>query len=169
MWLIEAPQARAAELATTIEDRLADSGVDVVDTRARLASYHQVENTYLATFQALGALGLLLGTLGVGAVLARNVLERQREWGLLRAVGYEPGHLRRLVLSESAVLVRAAWRSEPCRPRWPWRPRWPSVPSRCRWRSWRWCCSRSLAWDCWHRLPRCGLAGMPAVSALKTD
>ena len=64
--------------------------MDVVDTRARLASYHQVENTYLATFQALGALGLLLGTLGVGAVLARNVLERQREWGLLRAVGYEP-------------------------------------------------------------------------------
>ena len=64
-----------------------------------------MENTYLATFQALGALGLLLGTLGVGAVLARNVLERQREWGLLRAVGYEPGHLRRLVISESAVLV----------------------------------------------------------------
>jgi ABC-type antimicrobial peptide transport system permease subunit len=76
-----------------------------VETRARLASYHEVENTYLATFQALGALGLLLGTLGVGAVLARNVLERQREWGLLRAVGYEPAHLRRLVLSESAVLV----------------------------------------------------------------
>jgi len=105
VWLIETPETRATELATTIEDRLADSGVDVVDTRARLASYHRVENTYLATFQALGALGLLLGTLGVGAVLARNVLERQREWGLLRAVGYEPGHLRRLVISESAVLV----------------------------------------------------------------
>ena len=105
VWLIETPETRATDLATTIEDRLADSGVDVVDTRARLASYHRVENTYLATFQALGALGLLLGTLGVGAVLARNVLERQREWGLLRAVGYEPGHLRRLVISESAVLV----------------------------------------------------------------
>jgi len=105
VWLIDAPEARAAEIATAVEDRLADSGVDVVETRARLASYHQVENTYLATFQALGALGLLLGTLGVGAVLARNVLERQREWGLLRAVGYEPAHLRRLVLSESAALV----------------------------------------------------------------
>jgi ABC-type lipoprotein release transport system permease subunit len=41
----------------------------------------------------------------VGAVLARNVIERQREWGLLRAVGYEPAHLRRLVVAESAVLV----------------------------------------------------------------
>jgi putative ABC transport system permease protein len=105
VWLIDAPEPRASELATTLEDRLADWGVDVVDTRARLASYHRVENTYLATFQALGALGLLLGTLGVGAVLARNVLERQREWGLLRAVGYEPADLRRLVISESAVLV----------------------------------------------------------------
>ncbi len=105
VWLIDAPVPRAAEISAGLEDRLADSGVDVVETRARLASYHEVENTYLATFQALGALGLLLGTIGVGAVLARNVLERQREWGLLRAIGYEPSHLRRLVLSESMTLV----------------------------------------------------------------
>ena len=105
VWLIEAPPDRAAEISAGLEDRLADYGVDVVESRARLASYHQVENTYLATFQALGALGLLLGTLGVGAVLARNVVERRREWGLLRAVGYEPGDLRRLVVSESVTLV----------------------------------------------------------------
>jgi hypothetical protein len=105
VWLIDAPEARGAEIAAVLEDRLADSGMDVVETRGRLAAYHQVENTYLATFQALGALGLLLGTFGVGAVLARNVLERRREWGLLRAIGYEPGQLRRLVLAESAVLT----------------------------------------------------------------
>ena len=105
MWLIESPEPRAAEVAAFIEDRLADSGVDAVDTRVRLASYHRVENTYLATFQALGALGLLLGTLGVGAVLARNVLERQREWGLLRAIGFARSHLTTMVLAESAALV----------------------------------------------------------------
>jgi putative ABC transport system permease protein len=105
VWLIESPEPRAAEVAAFLEDRLADSGVDAVDTRVRLASYHRVENTYLATFQALGALGLLLGTLGVGAVLARNVLERQREWGLLRAIGFARGHLRTMVLAESAALV----------------------------------------------------------------
>ena len=105
VWLIESPEPRAAAVAAMLEDRLADSGVDVVDTRARLAAYHRVENTYLATFQALGALGLLLGTLGVGAVLARNVLERQREWGLLRAVGYQSWHLSVMVVAESAALV----------------------------------------------------------------
>jgi putative ABC transport system permease protein len=105
VWLVESPEPRAAEVAAFLEDRLADSGVDAVDTRVRLASYHRVENTYLATFQALGALGLLLGTLGVGAVLARNVLERQREWGLLRAIGFERRHLTTMVLAESAALV----------------------------------------------------------------
>jgi ABC-type antimicrobial peptide transport system permease subunit len=105
VWLIETPEPTAAAVAAMLEDRLADSGVDVVDTRERLAAYHRVENTYLATFQALGALGLLLGTLGVGAVLARNVLERQREWGLLRAVGYQASHLSVMVVAESAALV----------------------------------------------------------------
>jgi ABC-type antimicrobial peptide transport system permease subunit len=77
----------------------------VIDTHERWASYHQVENTYLATFQALGSLGLLLGTVGLGAVLARNVLERRREIGLLRAVGYSPGDIRSMVLSEGMILV----------------------------------------------------------------
>ena len=105
VWLIEAPEQRAAALTTLLEDRLSDMGMDVVDTRARLASYHQVENTYLSTFQALGALGLLLGTLGLAAVLARNVLERRREIALLGAVGFTRHHTRTLVASESLLLV----------------------------------------------------------------
>ena len=55
----------------------------------RLAAFHRVENTYLSTFQALGGLGLLLGTVGLSAIMFRNVLERRRELALLRAVGYD--------------------------------------------------------------------------------
>jgi ABC-type lipoprotein release transport system permease subunit len=105
VWLIDVPADRAAGATAYLEERLADFGLDAVDTRVRLAAYHQVENTYLATFQALGALGLLLGTFGVGAVLARNVLERRREWGLLRAVGYGIPQLGAMVVAESAMLV----------------------------------------------------------------
>jgi ABC-type lipoprotein release transport system permease subunit len=105
LWMIETPESRAAEVTTVLEDRLADFGVDVMDTRARLASYHQVENTYLSTFQALGALGLLLGTLGLAAVLARNVLERRRELGLLGAIGFTRANMRTLVAAESLLLV----------------------------------------------------------------
>jgi putative ABC transport system permease protein len=105
VWMIDAPAQHAADITTLLEDRLSDFGLDVVDTRARLASYHQVENTYLSTFQALGALGLLLGTVGLGAVLARNVLERRRELALLGAIGFRPSHLRTLVTTETLLLV----------------------------------------------------------------
>jgi len=105
VWLIDAPPERATEVTTHLEDRLSDFGLDVIDTRERWASYHEVENTYLATFQALGSLGLLLGTVGLGAVLARNVLERKREIGLLKAVGFSHADVRGMVLSESLALV----------------------------------------------------------------
>ena len=105
VWLIETGSDAAAEVTTYLEDRLSDFGLDVIDTRERWASYHEVENTYLATFQALGSLGLLLGTVGLGAVLARNVLERKREIGLLKAIGFSHTDVRGMVLTESLALV----------------------------------------------------------------
>ena len=105
VWMIETAPGQEAAVTTHLEDRLSDFGFDVSDTHQRWAAYHQVENTYLATFQALGSLGLLLGTVGLGAVLARNVLERRREIGLLRAVGYSPADMRSMVLSEGMALV----------------------------------------------------------------
>jgi ABC-type antimicrobial peptide transport system permease subunit len=88
-----------------IEDGLRDFGADAVGTAERLAEFHRVENTYLATFQTLGGLGLLLGTIGLTAVLLRNVLERRRELALLGAVGYGRDRLLLIVIAESALLL----------------------------------------------------------------
>ena len=104
-FLVDAPPERTAEVSAALEDRLADFGFDAVSTAERLAAFHRVENTYLATFQTLGGLGLVLGTFGLGAVLLRNVLERRRELALLRAVGYDAGHLSLMVLAENAFLL----------------------------------------------------------------
>ncbi len=90
---------------TTLEDALSDYGFDVVATADRLAAFHRVENTYLSTFQALGGLGLLLGTFGLAAVLLRNVLERRRELALLRAVGYRRRDLVLLIAAENTLLL----------------------------------------------------------------
>ena len=70
----------------------------------RLNAFNAVQNTYLDTFQVLGGLGLLLGSVGLGVVVLRNVLERRGELALLAAVGYPRRVLRRLVLAEHAVL-----------------------------------------------------------------
>ena len=104
-FLIDAEPHRVAEVAAAFENRLADHGFDVVSADERLAAFHQVENTYLATFQTLGGLGLILGTFGLAAVLLRNVLERRRELALLRAVGYNAGHVALMVLAENAFLL----------------------------------------------------------------
>ena len=106
-FLISASPERAGEVAAALEDRLSDFGFDVLSAGERLAAFHRVENTYLATFQTLGGLGLILGTFGLGAVLLRNVLERRRELALLRAVGYNAGHVSLMVLAESAFLLFA--------------------------------------------------------------
>ncbi|HET8646036.1 MAG TPA: FtsX-like permease family protein, partial [Vicinamibacteria bacterium] len=96
-FLVEAPPGQEAAVTEALESRLSDFGLDVTPAAARLRAYHQVENTYISTFQTLGALGLLLGTVGLAAVLLRNAFERRRELALLQAVGFGGGHLRRLV------------------------------------------------------------------------
>ena len=105
VFLVEADPDRADVVASALEDQLRDFGMDVQSTAERLASYHRVENTYLSTFQALGALGLIVGTFGLGTVLLRNVLERRRELALLRASGYRRVHLVQMVVAESVLLL----------------------------------------------------------------
>jgi ABC-type antimicrobial peptide transport system permease subunit len=107
LFLLQAPEARWGTVTNTLEEALSDSGFDVAPAAARLEQYHRVENTYLSTFQALGALGLLIGTVGMAAVLLRNVLERRRELALLRAVGFTPGEVMRVVFVENAALLAA--------------------------------------------------------------
>jgi putative ABC transport system permease protein len=92
-------------IAAVLEDRLSDYGFDVVETSERLSNFHRVENTFISTFQMLGGLGLVLGTLGLGAVLLRNVLERRRELALLRAVGYNGSHFSLMVIAENGFLL----------------------------------------------------------------
>ena len=105
VFLVDAPAERMEMVSAALEDRLADFGFDAVSAAEQLASFHRVENTYLATFQTLGGLGLILGTFGLGAVLLRNVLERRRELALMRAVGFNAGHLSLLVVAENAFLL----------------------------------------------------------------
>ncbi len=101
MFLLNVPNERIAAL----EEDWSDYGLDITTASERLATYHRVENMYLSTFQALGALGLLLGTVGLAAVLLRNLLERRREIALLRAVGFNHRDLTLMVLAENAFLL----------------------------------------------------------------
>lgn len=104
-FLVETPPGAAAAAAEALESRLADFGFDVTGVGARLAAYHRVENTYIATFQTLGGLALVIGTVGLATVIVRNAVEQRQQLALLRAVGFRRGDLARQVSAENALLL----------------------------------------------------------------
>ncbi|MDE2713883.1 MAG: ABC transporter permease [Verrucomicrobiota bacterium] len=95
------PKATAAALSFALEDY----GLELTPATRRLAEFSQVQNTYLDIFQALGGLALLLGSVGLGVVVLRNVLERRGELALLAAVGFRKSALHWLVLAEHGGLL----------------------------------------------------------------
>ncbi|MCH7873206.1 MAG: ABC transporter permease, partial [Planctomycetes bacterium] len=104
-FLIDTPADSTVELEGVLERELSPFGFDVGLTSARLADYLAVQNTYLSTFQSLGGFGLLLGSVGLAAVLLRNVWERRAELALMRAVGYSRSALGCTVLAENVALL----------------------------------------------------------------
>lgn len=105
VFLIRAPAGKATEVSQVLEDKLGDEGFDAVDSRARLTDLLAVQNTYISTFQSLGALGLVLGTFGLAAVQLRSVFERRKELAVLRAAGFRRGRLGEMVLLENLLLL----------------------------------------------------------------
>ncbi len=107
LFLVESASEKAPLVSESLTRSLQDFGLECVSTAQRLNTLNAVQNTYLGTFQILGGLGVLLGSVGLGAIVLRNVLERRAEMGLLLALGYRRATLERMVLLEHAVLLLA--------------------------------------------------------------
>ena len=107
MALVDASAGAAGpeRVRAAVAAAFADAGVTVVGTAERLQSLQAVQNTFLAGFQALGTLGLLLGAAGVAAAQFQSVLERAGGFGLMMALGFSSGRLRRLVVLETACML----------------------------------------------------------------
>jgi len=110
-FLIDTPPGKEEEVAQTLRANLGEMGLEVRTTREVLNDYIGVQNTYLSMFLALGGLGLLLGTVGMVAVLLRSALERRSEFALMLATGFTRGDLARLLVTEHGALLLAgmAW------------------------------------------------------------
>ncbi|MFM8617544.1 MAG: ABC transporter permease [Opitutaceae bacterium] len=94
-----------SSLLPRLQAAAGDLGGKVETTREVLAAFHRIENTYLAIFNVLGSLGVVLGSLGLAVVLARNLRERRGEFATLSAVGIPDAVLARMVRAESGTLV----------------------------------------------------------------
>lgn len=105
LFLIDAPADKQERVSQLLETGLRANGLTVTPTAERVQSYQAVIGAYLSTFQLLGGLGLMIGVLGLAAVMLRAIWERAGELALLRAVGYQTGDLQRIVLIENVVLL----------------------------------------------------------------
>lgn len=105
VFLVRTPRGREEAVAGLLGDQLRDFGLEVAPVAERLRLYSRVEDTYLASFEALGALGLLLGTCGLAVVLLRNVVERRWELAALRAFGFRRRRLAAMLLLENLSLL----------------------------------------------------------------
>ncbi|MEM1058011.1 MAG: FtsX-like permease family protein [Verrucomicrobiota bacterium] len=103
-FLLHVPPPRLERFSVQLSRALEDYGWEMVPAAQRLAEFQAVENTYISIFQMLGGLGLVLGSAGLGVVLARNLNERRREFALMEAVGFTAQRRRRLALMEAGWL-----------------------------------------------------------------
>jgi len=104
LFLLDCPSNTAMVVSSSLTRGLQDRGLQLTAAADRLNEFNAVQNAYLDTFQALGGLGLLLGSVGVGVVVLRNVLERRAELAAMATMGFRRRALSRLVLSEHAAL-----------------------------------------------------------------
>ncbi len=94
-----------SETIGVLESGLSAAGLDVQYSEVLLEKLLGVQNTYISAFQSLGALGLLLGTIGLIAVQLRSVWERRRELALMQAVGFSKLRIGNLLTIETALLL----------------------------------------------------------------
>jgi ABC-type antimicrobial peptide transport system permease subunit len=88
-----------------LQSGMRNYGPEITKTTARLLSFYTIENTYLNIFLMLGALGLLIGTLGLGILIFRITFEQIPEYALLLSLGFSKSIIQRMVMREKLFLM----------------------------------------------------------------
>lgn len=97
-----------ASVVKDLQSGMRNYGPEISRTTDRLLSFYTVENTYLNIFLMLGALGLLIGTLGLGILIFRITFEQIPEYALLLSLGFSKATIQRLVMREKLFLMLVA-------------------------------------------------------------
>jgi hypothetical protein len=106
-FLIDTSARHGGDLSARLDEALKAQGLGTWPCAEQLARLSAVERTYLDIFGVLGAMGMLLGTVGLGAVVVRNVLERRGELAAMAAMGFTGGRIAAMLMAEHALLLAA--------------------------------------------------------------
>jgi len=107
VFLIDGKHEGSEILAEELNILFKDFGWELTLSAERLALFNSIERTYLSIFLVLGAIGLFIGTIGLAIVLKRSLLEREREFSVLLALGLTKKDLTETLLIEYLLLLFA--------------------------------------------------------------
>jgi len=103
VFLIDVPDTTA--VIADLQTGMRNYGPEINRATDRLLSFYTIENTYLNIFLMLGALGLLIGTLGLGILIFRITFEQIPEYALLLSLGFSKPIIQRMVMREKLFLM----------------------------------------------------------------
>jgi ABC-type antimicrobial peptide transport system permease subunit len=107
LMLIDGEFLKRSEISNRLTYLFQDYGMMVTPASERLAQFNSVENTYLSVFMLLGGLGIIIGTIGLGIVLLRNLMERKQEIALYKAIGFNYTYIFKLLFTENLFILLA--------------------------------------------------------------
>jgi putative ABC transport system permease protein len=95
--------------AEAVSERLTaewiENGADASTFIAAVEDEMRELQSILRLLQGYLGIGLLIGILGLGVVMVRAVRERRRQVGMLRAIGFSAGVVRRAFLAEAGFVA----------------------------------------------------------------
>jgi len=103
--LIDDAYAKRREISDRLTYLFQDYGMVITPASERLAQFNSVTNTYLTIFMMLSGLGIIIGTIGLGIVLLRNLAERKQEITLYQALGFGQSYIMKLIFTEHLFLL----------------------------------------------------------------
>jgi ABC-type antimicrobial peptide transport system permease subunit len=105
LMLVDVPAEKQQVVSEILNSSLKDYGIEINRTNERLSQFNSVTNTYLSVFMILGGLALIIGTIGIGIILYRNMIDRKHEIAMLMALGFSKHIIFRLLFIENLFLI----------------------------------------------------------------
>src|SRR2546429_2008935 len=92
-------------VSTILKKDFAHLGMQTIPIAALVRTSLQIGQSFLGIFEAFLALGLVVGIAGLGIISIRSVVERRKEIGVLRAIGYRKNMVLAAFLLENSYVA----------------------------------------------------------------
>jgi putative ABC transport system permease protein len=99
------PGVNASNMAKAIESALVTTGAQAESIKERIQKQQATFNSFFYLIQGFMGMGLLVGITAVGVIAFRSVVERRRQIGMLRAIGYTRGTVALSFILESSFVA----------------------------------------------------------------